>query len=80
MRRGRLCRRRRRGRRGEVAEDVAGRVEVRDGVGLVADEVVEAVGGVGVDEAVAYPLAGTDAAQASQHQVYRGCGIKLTFR
>ena len=46
---------------GEVAEDVVGLVEVRDCVGLVADEVVEAVGAVGVDEAVAYPLAGADA-------------------
>ena len=36
-------------------------VEVGDGVGLVADEVVEAVGAVGVDEAVADPLARADA-------------------
>ena len=45
----------------EVAEDVDGVVEVRDGVGLVADEVVEAVRGVGVDEAVANPFSGSDA-------------------
>lgn len=38
-----------------------GRVEVGDGVGLVADEVVEAVRAVGVDEAVANPLASSDA-------------------
>lgn len=29
-----------------------------DGIGLVADEVIEAVGGVGVDEAVANPFSG----------------------
>ena len=46
---------------GQVAEDVVGGVEVGDGVGLVADEVVEAVRAGGVDEAVAYPLAGSDA-------------------
>jgi hypothetical protein len=33
-------------------------VEVADGVGLVADEVVEAVRAVRVDEAVANPLTG----------------------
>ena len=44
----------------EVAEQVHGFVEVGDGVGLVADEVVEPVCGVGVDEAVADPLAGAD--------------------
>lgn len=42
---------------GEVAEDVVGLIEVGDCVGLVADEVVEAVGRVCVDEAVADPLA-----------------------
>lgn len=36
-------------------------VEVADGVGLVADEVVEAVRAVRVDEAVAYPLTGAHA-------------------
>jgi len=41
---------------GEVAEEVHGLVEMRNGVGLVADEVVEAVGRVGVDEAVSDPL------------------------
>lgn len=41
---------------GEVAEEVHGLVEVGDGVGLVADEVIEAVGRVGVDEAVSDPL------------------------
>lgn len=41
----------------EVAEEVHGLVEVGDGVGLVTDEVVEAVGRVGVDEAVSDPLA-----------------------
>ncbi len=35
-------------------------VEVGDGVGLVADEVVESVGRVGVDEAVADPFARSD--------------------
>lgn len=33
-------------------------VEVADGVGLVAHEVVEAVGAVRVDEAVAHPFSG----------------------
>ena len=37
------------------------RVEGCNGVGLASDEVVEAVCGGGVDEAVAHPLAGLDA-------------------
>jgi len=41
---------------GEVAEEVHGLIEVGDGVGLVADEVVEAVGRISVDEAVSDPL------------------------
>ena len=45
----------------DVAEEVHGVVEVADGVGLVADEVVEAVGAVRVDEAVSYPLSGAHA-------------------
>ncbi len=44
---------------GEVAEEVRRLVEVGDGVGLFAHEVVEAVGAVGVDEAIADPLART---------------------
>ena len=40
---------------------------MRDCVGLVADEVVEAVGVVGVDEAVADPLAGPDAGQSQKY-------------
>ena len=44
----------------QVAEEIHGLVEVRNGVGLIADEVVEAVGAVGVDKAVADPLAGAD--------------------
>lgn len=42
---------------GEVAEEVHRLVEVGDGIGLVADKVIKAVGAVGIDEAVANPLA-----------------------
>ena len=35
---------------------------MRDGVGLVADKIVEAVRTVGVDKAIADPLTGADAA------------------
>lgn len=35
-------------------------VEMVDGVGLVADQVVEAVGRVGVDKAIADPFGGFD--------------------
>ena len=42
---------------GQVAEEVHWLIEMGDCVGLIADEVVEAVGAVGVDEAVADPLA-----------------------
>lgn len=34
-----------------------------DGVGLIADEIVEAVGGVCVDETVADPLSSADAGE-----------------
>ena len=45
---------------GKVAKEVHGLVEMGDCVGLVPDEVVETVGAVGVDEAVADPLACAD--------------------
>lgn len=44
----------------EVAEEIHRLIEVGDGVGLVADEVVEPVGAVGVDETIADPLACAD--------------------
>ena len=46
--------------RGEVAQQVHGLVEVAHRVGLVADQVVEPVARVGVDEAVPDPLARGD--------------------
>ena len=45
---------------GEVTEEVHGLVEMRDCVGLVANEIVETVSAVGIDEAVADPLACAD--------------------
>ena len=45
---------------GEVTEEVHGLVEMGDCVGLITDEVVETVGAVGIDEAVADPLASAD--------------------
>jgi hypothetical protein len=37
------------------------RVEVGDGVGLITDQIVQAVGAVGVDEAVANPATSANA-------------------
>ncbi len=36
-------------------------VEMGDGVRLVPDEVIQAIGGIGVDEAIADPFSGADA-------------------
>ena len=44
-------------------------VKLRDGVRLGADEVVEPVGGIRVDEAVADPLGCLDAARKNQVSV-----------
>jgi hypothetical protein len=52
---------------GQVAEKVVWGIEVGDSVGLVADEVVETVCAVGVDEAVANPYTGTDAIPILAH-------------
>ena len=46
---------------GEVTKEIHGLVEVGDGVCLISHKVVKAVRGVGVDEAVADPLACADA-------------------
>ena len=44
----------------KVAKEVHGLVEMGDCVGLVADKIVETVGAVGIDEAVADPLSCAD--------------------
>lgn len=44
----------------KVAKEVHGLVEVGDGISLVAYQIIEAIGAVGVDEAVANPLACAD--------------------
>lgn len=44
----------------QVTEEIDALVEMVDGVGLVADQVVEAVGRVGVDKAIADPFGGFD--------------------
>ncbi len=41
------------------------RIEGRDGVRFASNEVIETVCGGGVDEAIAYPLCGLDAARLS---------------
>ena len=46
---------------GQITQNVVWGVEMANGICLIANQVVQASSVVGVDEAITYPLSGTDA-------------------